>query len=140
MNLNPLRRTLTDPTIDQLAKVIELIRIFDQKHGSNELPIHVIATLLYVGSHNGCHKQALEEDLPFMSRASTSRNTDWLSKHHRLLLPSGRRRPGLNLIKKEVDITDKRRSVLTLTPKGKELFTQIKDILYGETENDRSSI
>ena len=138
MNLNPLRRNLTDPTINQLAEAIELIRTFDQKHGSNELPIHVIATFLYIASHNNCHKQALEEDLPFMTRASTSRNTDWLSKHHRLLLSSGKRRPGLGLIKKEVDITDKRRSVLTLTKKGQDLVAQIKDILYGkETEISR---
>lgn len=91
------------------------------------------AWILYIASRDGAHKQALEEDLPFMTRASSSRNTDWLSKWHRQLLPSGRRKPGLGLIKKEVDISDKRRSVLSLTPKGKELITQIKDILYAET-------
>ena len=132
MNLNPLKRSLTDPTIDKLASAIECIRTFDEGHGSNELPIHVIATLLYIGSHDGCHKQALEEDLPFMTRASTSRNTDWLSKHHRLLLPNGKRRSGLGLIKKEVDSADRRRSVLSLTSKGKELSNQLKHILYGE--------
>lgn len=133
MNLNPLRRNLTDPTIDQLAQAIECIRTFDQKHGSNELQIHVISTLLYIASHDDCHKQALEEDLPFMTRASTSRNTDWLSKWHRLTLPNGRRKPGLGLIRKEVDPTDRRRSILSLTPKGKQLIAQIKEILYGET-------
>ncbi len=133
MNLNPLQRRLTDTTIEKLAKAIELIRTFDKTHGSNELSIHVIACFLYIASRDGAHKQALEEDLPFMTRASSSRNTDWLSKWHRQLLPSGRRKPGLGLIKKEVDISDKRRSVLSLTPKGKELITQIKDILYAET-------
>ena len=133
MNLNPLRRNLTDPTIDQLAQAIECIRTFDQKNGSNELQIHVISTLLYIASHDDCHKQALEEDLPFMTRASTSRNTDWLSKWHRLTLPNGRRKPGLGLIRKEVDESDRRRSVLSLTPKGKELIVQIKQILYGKT-------
>lgn len=133
MNLNPLRRSLTDDRIDQLAQAIELIRTFDQEHGSNELPIHVIACFLYIASREGAHKQALEEDLPFMTVASSSRNTDWLSKWHRQLLPSGRRKPGLGLIKKEPDISDKRRSVLTLTPKGKGLITQLKDVLYGET-------
>ena len=133
MNLNPLQRTVTDSTIEQVAEAIELIRTFDQPHGSNELPIHVIACFLYIASRDGAHKQALEEDLPFMTRASSSRNTDWLSKWHRQLLPSGRRKPGLGLIKKEVDIADKRRSVLSLTPKGKELITQLKQILYAET-------
>ena len=131
--MNPLQRRVTDPTIEQLGDVIELIRTFDEPHGSNELSIHVIACFLYIASRDGAHKQALEEDLPFMTRASSSRNTDWLSKHHRLLLPSGRRKPGLGLIRKELDMTDKRRSVLSLTPKGKELVNQIKDILYGET-------
>tara|TARA_E500000331_G_scaffold161827_1_gene156833 strand:- start:109 stop:504 length:396 start_codon:yes stop_codon:yes gene_type:complete len=131
MNLNPLQRRLTDPTVERLANAIECIRTFDEDHGSSELPIQVLTILLYVGAHNECHKQALEEDLPGMTRASVSRNTDWLSKQHRLILPSGKRRPGLGLIKKEVDPTDRRRSVLTLTKRGEELLTQIKDILYG---------
>ena len=129
--MNPIRRTLTDSTIDQLAKAIECIRTFDERLGSNELPIQVIAIFFYVASHNNCHKQAVEEDLEFMTRASTSRNTDWLSKHHRILMDDGRRRPGLGLIKKEPDITDKRRSTLTLTEKGEELMEQVKQILYG---------
>jgi len=137
MVLDPLRRNLTDLTIDRLSQAIELIRLSDPDRKSNELPLHVLAVLLYVASHDdngkGCHKQALEEDLPLITRAGSSRNTDWLSKHHRLLLPSGRRKPGLGLIKKEVDIADKRRSVLTLTKKGRELVNQIKDVLYGET-------
>ena len=68
-----------------------------------------------------------------MTRASSSRNTDMLSKHHRLLIASGKRKPGLGLIKKEVDTTNRRRSILSLTKKGEQLFTQIKDILYAET-------
>ena len=132
MNLNPLQRRVTDSSIDRLADAIELIRNVDPTHGSNEISISVLSTLLYVGSRNECHKQALEEDLQ-MTRASTSRNTDMLSKHHRLLIASGKRKPGLGLIKKEVDVSDRRRSTLTLTKKGEELFTKIKHILYGET-------
>ena len=132
MNLDPLQRRVTDLSIDKLLEAIELIRNNNPTNGSQEISISVLCTLLYVGSRNECHKQALEEDLE-MTRASTSRNTDMLSKHHRLLIPSGRRKPGLGLIKKEPDISDKRRSVLTLTPKGKELITQLKDVLYGET-------
>ena len=71
-----------------------------------------------------------------MTRASVSRNTDWLSKQHRLILPSGKRSPGLGLIKKEVDPIDRRRSVLALTKKGEELLNQIKDILFQENSND----
>ena len=130
MNLNPLQRRVTDPSIDKLVDAIELIRNADTTNGSHEISISVLSSLLYVGSRNECHKQALEEDLA-MTRASTSRNTDMLSKHHRLLIASGKRRPGLGLIRKEVDSSDRRRSVLTLTKKGEELFNEIKNILYG---------
>ena len=132
MDLDPLQRRVTDSDIDRIFDAIEFIRKFDQDNGSHEISISVLASLLFVVSRNGAHKQALEEDLE-MTRASSSRNTDMLSKHHRLLIASGKRKPGLGLIKKEVDGSDRRRSVLTLTKKGEELITQLKDILYGET-------
>ena len=132
MDLDPLQRRVTDSDIDRIFEAIEFIRKFDQDNGSHEISISVLASLLFVGSRNGAHKQALEEDLD-MTRSSSSRNTDILSKWHRLILPSGKRKPGLGLIRKEVDGSDRRRSVLTLTNKGEELITQLKDILYGET-------
>ena len=132
MNLDPLQRRVTDLSVDRLLEAIELIRNNNPTNGSQEISISVLCTLLYVGSRNECHKQALEEDLE-MTRSSTSRNTDMLSKHHRLLIASGKRKPGLGLIRKEVDSADRRRTVLTLTKKGETLFTQLKDVLYGET-------
>ena len=48
------------------------------------------------------------------------------------LIASGKRKPGLGLIKKEEDRSDKRRSILTLTEKGVELIEKVKQILYGE--------
>ncbi len=132
MALEPLQRRVTDHSVDSLLEAIECIRTFDTDLSSHEISISVLSTLLYVGSRNECHKQALEEDLE-MTRASTSRNTDMLSKHHRLLIASGKRKPGLGLIKKEVDVSNRRRSTLHLTKKGEKLFTQIKQILYGET-------
>ena len=61
-----------------------------------------------------------------MSRASGSRNTDWLSRTHRL------NKSGLNLIKKEIDPTDKRKTVLSLTRQGKDLVHKIAAILYDD--------
>ena len=131
MDLDPLQRRVTDSEVERIFEAIEFIRQFDQDHGSHEISISVLASLLFVGSRNGAHKQALEEDLD-MSKASSSRNTDLLGKYHRLILPTGKRKPGLGLVKKEVDDSDRRRSVLTLTKKGEKLITQLKQILYGE--------
>ena len=113
-----LRRKVTDEKIERLLKVINLIRLYDR-----EVPAQVLATLFYIGSHNDCHKTALEEDLNFTT-ASSSRNTDKLSKDHRL------GKAGFNLIIKEVEEESPRRQRLRLTKKGEDLMNQIKQILY----------
>ena len=113
-----LRRKVTDEQIERLLKVINLIRLYDR-----EVPAQVLATLFYIGSHNDCHKTALEEDLNFTT-ASSSRNTDKLSKDHRL------GKAGLDLIVKEVEEQKPRRQRLKLTRKGEDLMNQIKQILY----------
>ena len=113
-----LRRKLTDDKVDRLLKVINLLRLYDR-----EVPAQVLATLFYIGSHNDCHKTALEEDLNFTT-ASSSRNTDKLSKDHRL------GKAGYDLIVKEVEEVSPHRQRLRLTKKGEDLMTQIKSILY----------
>lgn len=118
--MDPLRRQLTDPSLKGLAEVVDLLRLMDR-----EVPAQVVATFLYVAMHDGCHKSALEEDLG-MTTASGSRNTSWLTKHHRL------KKPGLDLITKEVDPTNRRRTILRLSPKGQALINRIKDALYGD--------
>ena len=113
-----LQRNLTDEKINRLLKVINILRLFDR-----EVPAQVLATLFYIGSHNDCHKTALEEDLNFTT-ASSSRNTDRLSKEHRL------GKAGFDLIVKEVEEQSPRRQRLKLTRKGEDLMKQIKQILY----------
>ena len=93
-----------------------------------------LATLFYVGSRHDCHKTALEEDLNFTT-ASSSRNTDKLSKDHRLDGKLGKNgklivKAGLDLIIKEVEEEAPRRQRLRLTKKGEDLMKQIKQILY----------
>ncbi len=117
--MDPLRRQITDPQVVRLLKVVERVNSLDR-----EFPAQVLSTLLYIASHENCHKQALEEDLG-MTTASASRNTDWLSDKHRL------GKPGLRLIIKEKDPTNRRKTQLRLTPKGKRLVAQIKEDLYG---------
>ena len=107
--------------MNHLFEVMKKIRFLDW-----EIPAQTIATLFYIASHEGCHKQALEDALE-CSPASGSRNTDWLSKNHRL------GKPGLDLITKEVDPDNKRRLILKLTPKGKAFVKEIKSTLYEQT-------
>lgn len=121
--MDPLRRTRTNPKIERLLKVMEAIRLLDR-----EMPASVVSCFLYVASHNDCHKQALEEDLT-MKTSSTSRNTDWLSKYHRL------KKPGLDLIIKEADPNNRRRQTLKLSQKGEQFVKLIEDLLYGETSS-----
>lgn len=124
--MDPLRRQLTDPEIARLLRAVERIRILDR-----QFPAQVLATLLYIASHENCHKQALEDDLG-MTTASSSRNTDWLSDFHRL------RKSGLGLIIKEDDPSNGRRQQLRLSPKGRQLIQQIKEDLYGQTDTKDS--
>ena len=113
-----LRRTVTDEKIERLVKVFKQLRLQKREMSAQEL-----ATLFYIGSRNDCHKTALEEDLNFTT-ASGSRNTDKLSKDHRL------GKAGLDLIVKETEEEAPRRQRLRLTKKGEDLMNQIKQILY----------
>jgi DNA-binding MarR family transcriptional regulator len=101
-------------------EVINIVRQLDR-----EMPAQVLATLFYVATHDDCHKQALEEALEFTA-ASGSRNTDWLSNKHRL------GKPGLNLITKKTDPSNRRRQTLQLTTKGHQLMSQLRGVLYGD--------
>lgn len=86
----------------------------------SKFPINAALTLLYVAQHEPCLKKDMELALGF-STASGSRNTDYLTKINRL------RQEGLDLINKEDDPDDRRQTILTLTPKGKEFINQLGD-------------
>ena len=114
-------RVVTDYQMAKLAQAIEHFRTLDK-----EIPAQVIATFLYVASHDDCTKVDLEKALTF-STASGSRNTDWLSEFHRL------NKAGLGLIIKYRDQTNRRRQLLRLSPKGRILVKHLKTILYGSS-------
>lgn len=115
-------RVVTDYQMAKLAQAIEHFRTLDK-----EIPAQVIATFLYVASHDDCTKVDLEKALTF-STASGSRNTDWLSEFHRL------NKAGLGLIIKYRDQTNRRRQLLKLSPKGRILVKHLKTILYGSSD------
>ena len=119
---DPLKRLQTDDALASLLTCWELLRT---KH--REIPAQAVTVLLYVASHNPCHKQAIEEDLN-LTTASCSRMIDTISDGN------GRSRvqtPGLGLVTKSSDPGNGRRIMLCLTSNGEELVHQIKSILYG---------
>jgi hypothetical protein len=110
----PLKRQQTSAQTAKLLEAFELLRTLDR-----EVPGQLVSAFLYIASHNPCHKQAMEEDLGFKV-ASGSRCSDWLSDYHRL------GKPGLGLIQKYPDPSNRRRVLLELTPKGEALASQMK--------------
>jgi DNA-binding MarR family transcriptional regulator len=119
---NPLLKDKKDEVMWRLCQVAELFRVKD-----TEVPGQLVSVFCYIASHNPCHMQAIQNDLG-MSPNSTSRNTDWLSTHHRL------GKAGMGLITKVDDPFDMRRRVVKLTPKGEEMINTIKEILYGQQD------
>ena len=105
--------------MERIYLAFEMLRLRDR-----EMPGQTACTFFYVASHDGCHKQALEQELS-MTTASASRNTDLLSKGR-----VGRGALGLGLITKEVDQSNKRRQTLKLTSLGKDLARMIKQTIY----------
>ena len=115
--VDPLANQCTDARIDKVHQAFDLLLLLQR-----EIPGQLVSTFLYIASHDGCHKQALEQELN-MTTASSSRNTDWLSDGR-----MGIKHAGLGLITKE---QDGRRQRLRLTPKGKQLAKQMQSIIYG---------
>ena len=109
-------------TVNKLFKAFQLLKAKDSK-----FPINAALVLLYVADNEPCLKQDMEVALDFSS-ASGSRNTDYLSSNNRL------RKPGMGFIVKEDCIEDRRLSVLTLTPKGKEFVNLLMEQTNGNME------
>ena len=115
--MDPLKRQVTDDSVVRLVDILQEFRKLDY-----EMPAQVILCFVFIASHNPCHSEVLCHELG-LTRAAVSRNTDWLSEKHRLS------KPGLGLIKKEVDESNRRRMILSLTPKGKLMLKSIRDKL-----------
>lgn len=119
--MDPLKRLETDQDLSALLDAWEMLRVIH-----HEVPAQAVTVLLYVASHNPCHKQAVEEDQG-LTTASCSRMITFLT---------GKGRPGVNpsglgLVEKYTDPANKRRFMLRLTPKGESLCKLIKQRIYG---------
>ena len=115
--MDPIRNQTTSAQLDKLFNAMNLIRVLDP-----DTPGQVVVAFLYVASHNRCHKQAMEQALQ-MSVSSGSRCCDYLSMWHRL------KKPGLDLVKKVPDPSNRRRLELHLTRKGELLAQQLKEVI-----------
>ena len=117
--MNPLRREVTNDDLLPLLEVIEEIRVRDP-----DMTAAVLSIFLYIATHDTCHKQAIEEDLE-ISTSNCSRAADWLLDKKTL------RKPGLGLIQKEDDPSNRRRVMYSLTQQGKHLAKRLQTTLYG---------
>ena len=117
---HPLLKDKTDNVMWKLCRIHELFREKDV-----EVPGQLVSVFCFIASHNPCHMQAIQEALG-MSSNSVSRNTDWLSSHHRL------GKAGMGLITKKSDAVHLRRKILRLTDKGHDIVAKIKEILDGD--------
>ena len=68
------QKTETDHELSLVLTAWETIRLLHR-----EIPAQAVTVLLYVASHNPCHKQAIEEDQN-LTTASCSRMIDFLNK------------------------------------------------------------
>lgn len=115
----PTRSQLTDEVVLSMMRANELLRMVRK-----DLKFQYLTMFFYIASHDPCYAKSIEDDLGF-SQPAVSRGTDYLSAKDRF------NRPGLNWITKKEDNLDARFMVLTLTPTGKSVIRQLKEILYG---------
>ena len=119
--MDPLKRDVTDEAFVSLLAAYEVLRLLHR-----EVPAQAVTVLLYVASHNNCHKQAIEEDCD-LTTASCSRMITFLTGNSR----PGVKNSEMNLIESFSDPTNGRRLMLRLTPKGEALTKHIKSLIYG---------
>ena len=120
--MDPLKRLETDSAMARLLTAWEMFRT---QH--REIPAQAVTVLLYVASHNPCHKQAIEEDQG-LTTASCSRMIDFLCEGTGR---KGVKTPGIGLITKWTDPSNGRRQLLRLTTKGEKVVQLYKNIVNG---------
>ena len=103
--------------IQKLASANEQFRAL-----APEMPAQAVAIFLMAVMNEGCTMKQLSE-WTGTSQASVSRNVAMLGKWHRL------HKPGLGLMTAEEDPYERRRKVVTLTHKGRQVAQTLSTIL-----------
>ena len=126
---------MTQSKLEQLLKidnesynVLRILHMFMKLDKSQDVPLQAMAVFWFVATYKNCSKKNIEEHFN-MSKASASRLTDYLSRYHRL------GKAGLGLISKEADPKDKRRILLKLTRKGKDLIEKSFTTLFEDVKD-----
>ena len=108
--------------------LLRVLTMFMKLDNSQDVPLQAMAVFWYVATYQNCSKKDIEKYFG-MSKASASRLTDYISRYHRL------GKAGLGLISKEADPKDKRRTLLKLTRKGKDLIEKSFCTLYEDVKS-----
>ncbi len=126
---------MTQSKLEGLLKIdnesynlLRVLTMFMKLDNSQEVPLQAMAVFWYVATYQNCSKKDIEIFFK-MSKASTSRMTDYISRYHRL------GKSGLGLVSKEQDPKDKRRTLLKLTRKGKDLIEKSFTTLYEDIKS-----
>ena len=126
---------MTQAKLDGLLKIdnesynlLRVLTLFMKLDASQDVPLQAMAVFWYVATYQNCSKKDIETYFD-MSKASSSRMTDYISRYHRL------GKAGLGLVSKEQDPKDKRRTILKLTRKGKDLIEKSFNTLYEDMKS-----
>ena len=126
---------MTQARLEGLLKIdnesynlLRVLTLFMKLDNTQDVPLQAMAVFWYVATYQNCSKKDIEEYFE-MSKASASRMTDYISRYHRL------GKAGLGLISKEQDPKDKRRTLLKLTRKGKDLIEKSFNTLYEDMKS-----
>ena len=107
---------------------LRVLTLFLKLDNTQKVPLQAIAVFWYVATYQNCSKNDIEKYFE-MSKSSCSRMTDYISRYHRL------GKSGLGLITKNQDPKDKRKTILKLTRKGKELIEKSLYTLYEDMKS-----
>ena len=126
---------MTQSKLEDLLKIdnesynlLRVLHMFMKLDDSQQVPLQSMAVFWYVATYQNCSKKDIEDHFK-MSKASTSRMTDYISRYHRL------GKAGLGLISKEQDPNDRRKTLLKLTRKGKDLIEKSFSTLYEDVKD-----
>ena len=126
---------MTQAKLEELLKIdnesynlLRVLHMFMKLDNTQEVPLQSMAVFWYVATYQNCCKKDIEQYFG-MSKASASRLTDYISRYHRL------GKAGLGLISKESDPKDKRKTLLKLTRKGKDLIEKSFSTLYEDIKD-----